>query len=83
MTRYPLDNLARICEARWRPLNEQSLEFTRRSGKVADVVGVDRACVNKWSRTGLTRDAADRAAAALNLHPAEIWPEWFTEEVAV
>lgn len=75
--RYPLEPLAVICERRWRPNDEQQAEQITRTGKTAAALGVDRRRILYWHHNGLTERAADRAAALLNLHPAEVWPEWF------
>jgi hypothetical protein len=44
---------------------------------LAAAVGVSRRTIIRWRKDGLTVWAADRAAAALAVHPYEIWDGWF------
>ena len=69
--------LATICERRWRANSEEADQLATPITKVAALVGADRMTVGTWSRDGLTFRAADRAAVALNLHPGNIWPDWW------
>jgi len=49
--------------------------------RVALAVRVSIRTVCRWRAAGgLSERQADRAACALGLHPAEIWPSWFTRE---
>jgi len=48
-------------------------------GRLAEIVGVDRGTVHRWSRSGLDEHRADEVAIAVGLHPALIWPEWLYE----
>jgi len=49
--------------------------------RVALAVRVSIRTVTRWRAAGgLSERQADRAACALGLHPAEIWPSWFTRE---
>lgn len=44
----------------------------------AEAVGCSRRAVHRWRHAGLTWDAADRAAVAVGLHPANVWGrEWW------
>lgn len=47
-------------------------------GDVAALVGVSTRTVHRWQRNGLTDTQADRAAVALGLHPANVWPDWWS-----
>jgi transposase-like protein len=44
---------------------------------LARALGVDRAQLGRWRRTGVTPSTADRLAVRLGFHPAELWPQWF------
>lgn len=45
--------------------------------ELARVCGVSRRSVQRWIHEGgLPMSAADKAARALGLHPANIWLEW-------
>lgn len=49
--------------------------------RVALAVRVSIRTVTRWRAAGgLSERQADRAACALGLHPAEIWPSWFNFE---
>jgi len=43
---------------------------------LAAAVHVSRRTVQRWARHGLSDTAADRAAIALGVHPAQVWPGW-------
>ena len=34
--------------------------------------------IQRWKTTGIPLHSADRLACRLGLHPATIWPHWFT-----
>ena len=34
--------------------------------------------IQRWKTTGIPLHSADRLACRLGLHPATIWPRWFT-----
>lgn len=45
---------------------------------IADALDLHPNTIRRYMNGGrLKSDAADRAAAHLGLHPANIWPEWF------
>lgn len=54
---------------------EQLLAVCGRPGvsEFALAAGVDRITVHRWRRQGMTSLQADRAAAAVGYHPAEVW----------
>ena len=35
--------------------------------------------IHEWKMNGLTWISADKLAVAYNLHPANIWPDWFDD----
>lgn len=74
---YPLEPLAAIVEARWRP-GSKYIGHIGIGSKAVQVLGCHRTSVYRWARTGMRRDCAERAASALGLHPANIWPDWWT-----
>jgi hypothetical protein len=43
----------------------------------AEVLDVDRQCVYRWLKSGLTVDQADVIAIMFGLHPSLIWLDWF------
>ncbi len=65
---FPLDPLVDVVAGRVGPAPSAS--------QVACQVGVTERTVLRWRTNGLTRDAADRCATALYLHPVNIWDEW-------
>lgn len=82
--RLPLGPLWRHVEREWRPTAAENttkgiqcrVEFS--TCHLADAVGVDRRTVKRWRHQGLMVTQADRAAVALGLHPASLWPvEWW------
>lgn len=55
-----------------------ALQGDRTIAQFAEVLGVTRFTVSRW-RSGVhrpTRNTVDRASIALDLHPANLWPEW-------
>lgn len=78
---YAVEPLARIAAVRWRePDNSRGATDLAR---IAQALGIDRNIVRYWiNRGGLTERAADHAAVALGMHPAEIWPEWWESVVS-
>jgi len=46
--------------------------------EAARSLGVDRRQVYRWRRYGLTAAQADELATRLGLHPANVWPSWWT-----
>ena len=74
MSRYDFAPLVPLIERQWR--QKRFTSHIAITGKTADVLGVNRREVLRWRHTGLDAYAADRAAIALDRHPAEIWPEW-------
>jgi hypothetical protein len=77
-TRLPFAPIEREVAAGFRPASSQELD-TCTAGYVARRLHTSREVVYKWRRTGLTVAAADRLACHLNLHPAILWPEEWSE----
>lgn len=75
LRRWPFDPVVRLIEVRWRAPNA-FVSHIGVDGQAARVLGIDRRAVNRWRHRGLTCRAADRVATALNLHPANLWPDW-------
>ncbi len=46
------------------------------ANQLATRIGVNVRTIWRWHHNGLTCQQADRAAIALNYHPANIWPTW-------
>ena len=46
------------------------------AGRAARSYGVSRRTIYRWQRHGLSDRAADQAAIAVGLHPANVWPNW-------
>lgn len=65
--RYPIEPLLAILEARGLTTNHHR------------ILGVSSQGYRVILRSGVTEAAADRAATALGLHPAELWPDWLSE----
>jgi transcriptional regulator with XRE-family HTH domain len=67
----------------WRHTNqhrEGSSAHTVRDAQRAEALGVSDRTVQRWLHGGrLTARTADRVAAALGLHPALLWPEWYDQ----
>jgi len=51
----------------------------RSDHEIAERLGVTATAVRRW-RDGahLRAGTADRVAAALDLHPSNLWPDWWT-----
>lgn len=47
---------------------------------LADLLGVSYSTMQRRQRTGLDPYEADRAAHAVGLHPALLWPDWFAAD---
>lgn len=46
---------------------------------MAELLDLSPATISRYMGGGkLRREAADRAAVRLGLHPSNIWPEWFS-----
>lgn len=45
--------------------------------ELAELVGVTRRTVNRWAAEGVPLCSADKAAARLGYHPAEVWGRMF------
>jgi hypothetical protein len=50
--------------------------------RLAEVLGVPLRYISRWRKAGLTVHRADRLAAALNLHPALLWPRQWARYLA-
>lgn len=48
--------------------------------ELASAVGVTDRTLQRWDRDGLDEWQADRAAIAVGLHPALVWPSWLPFE---
>jgi len=46
--------------------------------QLSNMYGVGGQSLKRWRECGLTVEAADRLAVRAGLHPAEVWPEWWT-----
>ena len=45
--------------------------------------GICRRTLHRWAHDGIPPMSADRAAIALGLHPASVWPcDWWLADVA-
>ncbi|MFN0090128.1 MAG: MerR family transcriptional regulator [Acidimicrobiales bacterium] len=64
-SRWPFEELMVVCR-------EDS------AGRLADRLGVTARTVHRWRAEGLSDLQADRAAIAVGLHPALVWPDWCT-----
>jgi hypothetical protein len=56
--------------------------------EMSSFLGVDRQSIGRWTKQGLSAYVADAVAIRLNVHPVEIWSDWFShaagdEELAV
>ena len=47
------------------------------AARLAVRLNVNTRTIWRWHHRGLTDHQADRAAIAIDLHPANIWPDWF------
>ena len=50
--------------------------------RLAAQIGVSYRTLMRWAHTGVPEYSADRAAIALGLHPASIWPAHWWEAAA-
>lgn len=55
-------------------------EFGGNACATARAVGVTVRAVERWKSGGLSALQADRAAIAIGIHPANLWPDWLTIE---
>lgn len=46
---------------------------------IADALGVTKRTVNRYRKSGLSRQKADALACRAGLHPACVWPGWVDE----
>jgi hypothetical protein len=62
-------------------LEEYLSERYRMAFTDADIalrIGVNREMIRRYRRLGVDPFEADRLAVSLGMHPATIWPEWWT-----
>lgn len=54
------------------------------ASSIGEILGVGRSAIQTWrqGKTYFDQWSADRYAIRLGMHPAQIWPEWFEEDVA-
>lgn len=79
---------ARTPRLAWAPLDPlvRNISAPAAQGQVstgmsllASLTGVHAGALYRWRREGLTPNGADRVAAGLGRHPAEVWGnEWWT-----
>jgi hypothetical protein len=51
--------------------------------KLADALGLPHRTVQRWAQEGgVPMRSAEDAALALGVHPASLWPEWYTAQAA-
>lgn len=65
--------------ARRRRFDLAPLERLAGAGSVVEMarlLEVHKEYLYRWRRHGLTEARADELAARLNLHPANVWPDW-------
>jgi len=74
---FSLEQLRPIVEARWRP-SSHFVSHIAFNGKAAQVLGCNRKTVYRWAAKGLCAESADRVAHHLGMHPANIWPNWWS-----
>ena len=75
--RLPWENLQRF----YNPNPKDNSRLTASDSDWARVIGTTRSRVWHWRRDGLPRFTADRIACrVVGVHPAIIWPEWFTND---
>lgn len=84
--RYPFEPLEQQAAAQLGPRHTEGDSDRYPTGwttsDLAAYLGVDKRTVYRWRETGLTFWQADKAAGALNLHPALIWPDWLHDSIA-
>lgn len=69
---------------RWPMEPVERLLHTSSPTEIGHRLGIDRRQVHRWRELGgLITTHADRAAVALGLHPAIIWPDWCPTETEV
>ena len=49
--------------------------------QIAEACDVVRRTVQRWRTTGLSYESAVAACEAARLHPAELWPSWYSDEL--
>lgn len=50
--------------------------------RVAEIIGTSRMAVSRWRQRGIPEYSADKAACAAGVHPALLWPTWFSDATA-
>lgn len=63
------------------PLLEHCRAHEMDQGDLAELAGTTVRAVQRWRHRGVPWSIADRAAIRLGLHPAELWPDWWTLDV--
>lgn len=53
----------------------------RKLGRPSQVLRLNGTDLVRLRRDGLTIDQADRLANRVGLHPANIWPDWYTHDL--
>lgn len=76
--RWPWENLEAYIDAIFEPFDPDVLGSRSPISQFADRVGVSSNTAYQWRKKGWLSDrAADRVATALQIHPLQIWPDWF------
>ena len=55
----------------------------RNNNHLADMLGLPKRTVLRWAQEGgVPMRSAEDAALALGVHPATLWPDWYTAQAA-
>ncbi|WP_116996331.1 hypothetical protein [Desertimonas flava] len=78
--RLPFEPLARIVDVRYRGVcrEGQGWQELTPATVFCEALDVHPQKFARWRAKGLTVDDADDIAVRLGMHPASIWPEWWS-----
>ena len=76
-----LENFLRHCDADIRQFNGAQMDARRvMPAAIAHRIHMPVGTVHRYRRDGIPLYSADRIAAHLDVHPANIWPDFYEEE---
>lgn len=77
-TRYPLGPLARLAGVELGIIGgSQPGQPPRGLAALAIELGISHTMAQRLNANGLSEPQADRYAARLGYHPANVWPDWY------
>lgn len=73
--RFVVDPLVPFVERAYKPPSDK-VSHVGLTAKLSQVFDLSKGTADRWRRTGLTLDEADRYADVAGEHPSVLWPEW-------